>query len=47
MTEIENDVNESFSSNFRGAGTNVDMGTCPHHILGQGLENVPFLNVET
>ena len=31
---------------FRGARTYVDMGTCPHYILRQSLENVLFLNVK-
>ena len=47
MMEIEIDDNDSCSSNFRGAGTYADMGTCPHHILGQSLENVLFLNVKS
>ena len=29
----------------RGIGTYVDMETCPLHILGQGHENVLYLNV--
>ena len=45
--EIEIDGNDSCSSNFKCAGTYADMGTCPHYILGKGLENILFLNVTT
>ena len=31
---------------FRGAGTYVDMWTCPHHILGKIFENILFLNIK-
>ena len=37
----------SISLGFRGAGTYVDMRTCPHHVLRQSLKNVLFRNIKT
>ena len=38
--------NVSGKVQYRGAGTYVDMWTCPHYILGQIFGNILFLNVK-